>query len=121
MLEPIFPTDPTVNGLLRLTAQHLIDNPELIPPSSWKPAIIEILRQFDVDHPRRELDNVAIAGAIDQLLLLLRGAKTIANQDDPIVGKQELARARNQVAEALGVDVRAVKQAHRRYGRYRAT
>jgi hypothetical protein len=121
MLEPLFPdiSDPTVNGLLRLTAQHLIDNPDLIPPSPWKPAILEILRQFVVDHPRRELDNAAIAGAIDQLLLL-DGAKTIANQDNPIVDDSALARARDKVAEALGVEFDAVKKAHQRHGKYKA-
>ena len=121
MLEPIFPKvfDPSVNGLLRLTAQHLIDNQDLIPPSPWKPAIIEILRQFVADHPRRELDNAAIAGAIDQLLLL-DGAKTIANEDDPVVDALALARAREKVAVALGVEFTAVKKAHQRYGKYKA-
>ena len=121
MLEPIFSnvSDPSVNGSLRLTAQHLIDNQDLIPPSPWKPAIIEILRQFVADHPRRALNSAAIAGAIDQLLLL-DGAKTIANQDDPVVDAPALAQAREKVAEALGVEFVAVKKAHQRYGKYKA-
>ena len=68
--------------LLRLFAQHLIDNPDLIPPSPWKPVILEILRQFVIDHPLRKLDNAAIADAVDLLLLKTR---TIANQDDPVL------------------------------------
>jgi hypothetical protein len=121
MLEPLFPnmSDPTVNGSLRLTAQHLIDNPDLIHTEAWKPALIEILRQFVADHPRRQLDNAAIAGAVDQVLLL-GGAKTIANQDDPVVDDKVLARARDKVAEALGVEFGTVKKAHLRYGKYKA-
>lgn len=120
LLEPIFTniSDPTVNGSLRLFAQHLIDNPDLIPPSPWKPVILEILRQFVIDHPLRKLDNAAIADAVDLLLLKTR---TIANQDDPVVGKWELAQARNAVAKALGKDSRAVAKAHQRDGKYRAT
>ena len=113
MMEPVFSC-----GLpLRLIARNSLDHPDLIPPSP--PHLREILQQFVVDHPRPDPDSAAIAGAVDQLLLL-GGARTIANQDDPIVDALALAKARAKVATALRKDVRAVKKAHQTDGKYKA-
>lgn len=112
MREPVFPniSDPTVNGLLRLTAQHLIDNPDLLgPPSSWRRAAVEIFRQFVADHPRRGLDNAAIADAVDQVLLLDRAKKKGAAH------RGDLTLALDKVATALDVEIDTVKKAHLRH------
>jgi hypothetical protein len=119
MMEPIFAdtSDPPVHRPLRLIAQYLLDNPDLIRPE-MAPHICAIPQQFVADHPRPEPDNAAIAGAVDQLVLL-NGSRTIADQARE-VDAQELARARREVAEALELEFGAVKKAHHRYGKFRA-
>lgn len=103
MTEPMFQdrSNPEVYRPLRLIAQHLLDNPDELPPSLWTPHLRAILQEFVADHPRRKLGAADIGDLVGLLRIKRPGQQQMSLPD-----------ARKIVARATERNFLAVKQDH---------